>query len=280
MPKRRPKSNPWPLLIGVIAVVVAGVYLAKPLLQSKSGSQPVLPPSTTSTTSTQAVLTLYPTSNQTASAASSHGEEGTAIPMQPTDSVNTNDPSSLIRAGTTLLEEGKIGAAIALYTRAMALDPEDPDVHFNLAMCYVKQSRGDEAEREYLKAVELDPQYVEAHNNLGTLYMARKDYAKANQHLTAALKIMPDYGKALNNMGKCLSSQNHTEEGVTYFQQAVQVDPENFEARYNLATALMLLKRPEEAIKELNDLLARNPNFEPAVRAMEIIRKKQQEQQP
>jgi len=76
----------------------------------------------------------------------------------------------------------------------------------------------------------------------------------------------------LNNMGKCLSAQNHTEEGLTYFNQAVQVDPDNLEARYNLATGLLLLNRKAEAVSELNELLRRDPTFEPALNAQAALR--------
>jgi tetratricopeptide (TPR) repeat protein len=49
---------------------------------------------------------------------------------------------------------------------------------------------------------------------------------------------------------------------------AVQLKPDYLEARYNLGSSYLTLGRADEAIAELQEVLRKEPGFEPAQRAL------------
>src|SRR4030095_660582 len=77
-----------------------------------------------------------------------------------------DDPVKVLNYGTELLSQGKVDEAIAMYQRALKLNAEDEEVHFNLGYAYAMQGRTEDAIKHYAEALKIFPEYVEAHNNL------------------------------------------------------------------------------------------------------------------
>ena len=104
--------------------------------------------------------------------------------------------------------------AIADYTKAIELDPNDASVYYNRANSkkYLKDYDG--AIADYTKAIELDPNYASAYNNRGHLKNDLKDYYGAIADYTKAIKLDPNYSKAYHNRGisKAYLNQNYCED--------------------------------------------------------------------
>jgi Flp pilus assembly protein TadD len=60
--------------------------------------------------------------------------------------------------------------AVAAFKKAMALQPDNPDIHFNLALAYERQGLLGEAEKEYTKTLKLNPGDNDARKNIERLY--------------------------------------------------------------------------------------------------------------
>ena len=84
---------------------------------------------------------------------------------------------------------GDAAASVEEFRRAIALAPNDPDLHFNLGNMLVQSNDGAGAEAEYRRALELDPTIGEAHLNLGILLLNRLEIAEAEEHLRMATQL-------------------------------------------------------------------------------------------
>jgi tetratricopeptide (TPR) repeat protein len=117
--------------------------------------------------------------------------------------METSPVSSLKEEGVRLLKAGKISEAIEKLQQALALDPEDGQIHcylgaaynampdklhaihhfeecvrleespkayYNLGLVYESVHRVDEAVRQYRMALELDPNYTKAREALEKLH--------------------------------------------------------------------------------------------------------------
>jgi len=184
------------------------------------------------------------------------------------DDLLPDNPVQLLNYGTQLLNEGNVVGAVDLYSRALKLNPEDEEAHFNLAYAYTRLGRTNDAIKHYEDALKIFPDYTEAYNNLGNIYLAQKKYDQAIEKFSAALKISPESSSALNNLGRCLAEQGKTSEAIQYFSDAVRINPKYLEAHFNLGNAYANEGRHAEAIIEFNEVLRLRPNFPPAARAL------------
>lgn len=174
----------------------------------------------------------------------------------------------LLTLGNEVLAEGKIDEAIGHYRHALAHDPGSEDTHYNLAIALAQAGRIEESIEHYQEALRILPDYAEAHNNLGNLLSKQGKLDDAIKHFEQALEVNPDSASAHNNLGTALAKRGKITDATVHFAQAVYLMPEYSDARYNLATAYITQGRIGEAATELKELLQRDPQFEPAVRAL------------
>ena len=77
------------------------------------------------------------------------------------------------------------------YREALALRPDYPEAHNNLAILLQLNGETDDAERHYLEVLRLRPEDPEAHYNYGLLLKARGDSSKAEEHIRLAYELAP-----------------------------------------------------------------------------------------
>ena len=187
----------------------------------------------------------------------------------------TDKAADLVNRGTKLLERGKTEEAIALYSEALKLAPDDEDVHYNLGLAKSKQGRPDEARQHYEEALRIFPNYPEAHNNLGNVLMAQGKIPEAIEHFRAALADAPDNAPAHNNLGTALARQREMAEAIIHFKEAVRLKPNYAQARFNLGNAYLSQNRSTQAVEQLSIALQLQPNFEAARQSLARARQLQ-----
>jgi Flp pilus assembly protein TadD len=92
--------------------------------------------------------------------------------------------------------------AINTLTRAVTLDPKDPQTRNYLGIACSQKGWLTVAEQEIRKALEINPNYAEAHFNLAVIYASQKPPAKeiANQHYQQAINLGIKADKNLEKM--------------------------------------------------------------------------------
>jgi tetratricopeptide (TPR) repeat protein len=124
-----------------------------------------------------------------------------------------------------LRDAGRVEAAIAIYRKAVAIAPEHPERHVNLAKTLALLDRQDAAEAEFRRALALDPNHIDALNDLGNLLCDTSRSEAAINCFTAALRLRPDDAKAHNNLGRALGMQDRYTEAAEHPQTALRSQP-------------------------------------------------------
>ena len=197
-----------------------------------------------------------------------------AVTNQPEAEDHEDRVVALTTEGTQLLAQANYAAAVQKYEQAVALSPDQEDLHYNLAIALAKLGKTEDAKKHYEEALRIFPDYAEAHNNLGNLLMNENKLAEAIARFREAIKNMPENGSFHSNLGTAFGRQGKVTEAIGEFEEAIKHAPTYVEARVNLANALLAKGRVEDAITQLNEALRLKPDFKPALQAMQRARQR------
>jgi tetratricopeptide (TPR) repeat protein len=114
---------------------------------------------------------------------------------------------------------------IAIYERAIEVDPNSTGALVNLGTLYFNARRYNDAERYYKRALEVDPEYALAHFNLGNLYDERGDRARAMQHYLEALRSNPSYADAHYNVALLYQNSGQKMKAARHWREYLKTDP-------------------------------------------------------
>jgi tetratricopeptide (TPR) repeat protein len=159
---------------------------------------------------------------------------------------------------------GRLGEAATLYQRILAQEKENPVALHLLGVLH--HQRGDNAKAIELigRAVAIRPNVPAFHANLAEAYRATGQLERAAGCCRAALSLWPDYPEALCNLGLALQGLGKKTEAVERFQRALELRPEFATAHNNLGIVLRELGRMEEALEHFRRAVELEPNFAPA----------------
>ncbi|MBQ4830357.1 tetratricopeptide repeat protein [Alteromonas sp. MMG017] len=168
-------------------------------------------------------------------------------------------PKLLNSLGTTQLELGKAKNAVQSFKKALATNPLDVEVKYNLARAYKEVGLFNEAEAIFVDVIRKKTTYSQANIHLADVYVNLGALEKAQSCLMSTLETDPTNVVALNNLGNVLRKMNDFEASAQRFEAAIKLQPANSTLRRNLAATLVLLNRREEAKQCFMDAVSLTP---------------------
>jgi len=121
---------------------------------------------------------------------------------------------------------GDTEGAIALYKKALRLDPTLSAASFNLGLACWEQRRLDEAQLAFSAAVRQQPGMVKGHYMLAVVYHDRKAPDKAIQHLRTATGLDPDFANAHYLLGVVCKEQRQYRQARTHLRRYIELAPD------------------------------------------------------
>jgi tetratricopeptide (TPR) repeat protein len=144
--------------------------------------------------------------------------------------------------------------AIAAFRKAIAIDPNLPGIHFELAEALhgsAIQADRALAEREYTTALEKNPREVQAAVRLADLQAERGDLNGAASQYERVLNQQPDNADAALGLARVYSEKNENEKALPLLQQVLTADPTNVLAHFRLSALYRKMHQPDNAKREL-----------------------------
>lgn len=162
--------------------------------------------------------------------------------------------------GDALREQGRGTDAIALYSKALELLPDDPD--FLMAIGVARLETGDlaGASQTLARVVEIDSGNSLAHINYGRARAAAGDAQGAHAAYRRATEVNPYDAIAYFNLGNALIREQRLEEAVTAYRKATELEVSLAPAHFNLARALLLQGQKAPALAAIKSGLIFDPN--------------------
>jgi protein O-mannosyl-transferase len=141
--------------------------------------------------------------------------------------------------GVVMQEQGDLSQAIALYQRAISLQPPD----------------------------------VVANKNIGMVFAATGQYDSARVHYELAAAVNPHYPMLQYDYAYLLMKAGMREDAIRHFYNAAADNPGDLRPRFLLGRLLVSAGRYREAQEQFNDVLRIDSRFMPAMAERDSIRK-------
>ena len=155
--------------------------------------------------------------------------------------------SNFYEQGLKALDEKRYQAAVENFTNAIAAEPKDFALHFNLALAYSLLGKDEEGIAEYQKALAIKPDLYQAELNLAVLLMRNKRVAEAVPYLTAAAAQKPKEFRPNFYLAESLSQTGQLEKAEQAYQAAIEIDPKSAGAEAGLGRVLANQKHLDRA---------------------------------
>jgi Flp pilus assembly protein TadD len=167
------------------------------------------------------------------------------------------DAEKLTALGTLYGQHGDMDAALDPLRRAAELEPQSPQMQYNLAFTYYRMGRFDDARAPLAKALERWPDLFPLKSLYGAVMVKLGDDLAAYQALRGAHEINPQdprtvgllYETTLALARKSQAAKQYSD-ALRYFDEAANLRPEDPEPHRGMAEVYTILGRTAEAAIE------------------------------
>jgi tetratricopeptide (TPR) repeat protein len=167
--------------------------------------------------------------------------------------------------GLRALEQKNYPAAVEALTKAVAADPKDYSLHFNLALADSLAGRDAEGISEYRKTLELKPGLYQANLNLGILLLRDKQAEAALPLLEAARTAKPNEFRPAFYLAEGLFASGKIDAAGDAYQAALKIDPNSAGAELGLARVFARRKELADAAPHFERAAQLEPAYNDAL---------------
>lgn len=128
--------------------------------------------------------------------------------------------------------------AIAEFSEAIRLKPDDSVAHYNRANAYSDKGDYDKAIADYNEAIRLEPDYVAAYNDRANAYGYKSDWSRAIADKSEAIRLNPHFVEAYYTRGVFYDRKGDYDKAAADFNKAVRLKLDFVEAYNHLAWLL------------------------------------------
>lgn len=172
-----------------------------------------------------------------------------------------NDAQACNAQGNAWIQANRVVDAIKAYDRAIELQTDYVDPHFNKGNALLRLGRTEEALASFEHAIALAPALAVAHYNRATVLENMGRVTAAMDSYRTVLHLEPNNVQAQFNLGCIYLQLKAFEEAVACMDKVIVAAPQLAQAHNNRGTALLKLKKLPEAIASFDRALVFQPNF-------------------
>ena len=181
------------------------------------------------------------------------------------------DSTMLALAGEAYLQNGNAAEAAGYFAKASALDPQSSGNRTGLALAHMAAGDTDRAFRELEDAAAVDTG-INSDLALIATSLQRREFGKALAAIDALEKKQSDKPLPYELRGIALLGKQDRAGARKNFERAVALDPTYFPAITSLAALDLADKKPEEAKRRFEVVLAKDPRNVQALLALAELR--------
>ncbi|MEE2689433.1 MAG: tetratricopeptide repeat protein [Pseudomonadota bacterium] len=170
--------------------------------------------------------------------------------------------TEIMQSAVRLHEAGQVDEAVALYDRALATAPDEPEILHMKGVALAQSGDIDSGIGFIRQAISLKDDSVDFHNNLAVFLREINRLDEAAAALRRAIEIAPGHMPAYGNLAAVFESAGRHDEAAEVCRKAIHLDPENAQLHHTLGLQLEALGHSEAAAAALRraaELAPRSP---------------------
>ena len=152
--------------------------------------------------------------------------------------------------------------ASKLLTDAIKWEPKNPEAHILMGDALLEQNptEGGPPIKEYDKALELNPKSPRAVLREGKLYSRARNYTLALDYYKKAIGIDPNFAPAYREIAEIYHLAGQEAKALEAIKKYLELNSTSFSAHKRYASFMFLNKQYVDAIKEMEELVKKDPN--------------------
>ncbi|WP_438015271.1 tetratricopeptide repeat protein [Sorangium sp. So ce315] len=184
-----------------------------------------------------------------------------------------DDAGAWLSLGAAHAAEGRWDEAARALARAVERGGGEAEARLAYARALVRLGRLDEAAAELRQGAALDPPDPRVLRELGIVLYDKRLHDEAARWLARACEAAPEDGRAAFALGLAHEARRDIAAAIAAYREAVRRAPAFTDARLTLADALASTGEHEQALGELEAVLARERSHEKAAQNREVLRR-------
>ncbi|MCL2933025.1 MAG: tetratricopeptide repeat protein [Trichodesmium sp. MAG_R03] len=166
----------------------------------------------------------------------------------------------LYKDGQELAKQGRQQAAIANYTEALKLNPQNPSIYYQRGNSYYSKKAYEKAIRDYTAGIKIKGNYKDAYYQRALIYYELDNNEKAITDLTKTLRINPNYTKAYNQRGLIYYEIGDYKNAIQDYSQSIRLNPKDSTNYINRGIARGATGDQAGAISDYTQAIELSPN--------------------
>jgi tetratricopeptide (TPR) repeat protein len=169
--------------------------------------------------------------------------------------VDPENPDVVYEMGSLIQQRGGAQEALPYFMRHLDMVDDDQQTLVQIGKCYIDLGRLDEAERTLRQALALADDAIGFYN-LGIVLEQRDRMQEAEQSYRRTLELNAGLARAHNNLGGLLAASGRVDEAEQHLRESIRLDPALPDAYVSLAALQLERGRPSEAAASARQALA------------------------
>jgi protein O-mannosyl-transferase len=166
--------------------------------------------------------------------------------------------------GDALYVQSRTEEALAEFAHAVRLSPHDPENYFRLGWVLQDLKRYDEAADQFRASLAVDEKISSTHNRLGWILWWQHQYPDAAREFDRAIELDETNVGAFLNRAGLSRALGDFRRSIIYCQRGLVAKPHSTDCRRLMAFNLRDLGQLEEAVHQLQSVLALDPDDDEA----------------
>jgi tetratricopeptide (TPR) repeat protein len=168
-------------------------------------------------------------------------------------------PQSPMSKVIRLLHSGKFQSAHRQLTSLLTAEPGNPSLLFLASLIAAALDEYEDAASFAARCIAVDPNFTDAHFNLAFAHEALLHHEQAISSYRTALTLENDHESSAFNLILLLRRLDRHAEAAAIGVKALAAQPMALMVRYKHAETLAILGRPDDALRELEKIVERDP---------------------